>query len=86
MESLVCAIGAAVLPGTRPGRDDNFFFLGGDSLSAQQVISRLCQQLSLALPVSLLFEFPTPQGLSIELERLLDWTLAQLDDQEAERS
>ncbi len=48
----------AILP------DDNFFDLGGNSLIAAQIISRINKQLSVSMPVSQLFNNPTIEKLA----------------------
>jgi len=50
------------------GLDDNFFVLGGHSLSATQVMARLGAALNLELSVRLLFETPTIAGLAGSIE------------------
>lgn len=76
--------------------DDNFFLLGGDSLSAARVLARLKAELGLVtLPeVRLVFEFPTVAALAAELGRPeaeppLDAALLaridELSDEEVER-
>jgi acyl carrier protein len=62
-----------------PGRDANFFLLGGDSLSGTRVITRLAEQLSIDLQPSLLFTAPTVRTLAEQLDHLIDQTLAQLE-------
>jgi acyl-CoA synthetase (AMP-forming)/AMP-acid ligase II len=52
------------------GREGDFFMLGGDSLRATQVLTRLSQSLALELPTPLLFRLPTPALLACELERI----------------
>jgi thioester reductase-like protein len=47
---------------------DNFFDLGGHSLKAAQVISRLREQLSINIPLNYLFSEPTVAGLSSNLD------------------
>jgi amino acid adenylation domain-containing protein len=56
LEAQVAAIWQAVLDSGPVGLYDNFWDLGGHSLSATQVVSRLRQQLALDVPVELLFE------------------------------
>lgn len=70
LEELVSATFSDLLEQAVPGRDANFFLLGGDSLSGTRVISRLAQALSLDLNPSILFDCPTVRGLA---ERLQEW-------------
>src|SRR5205807_8001891 len=44
--------------------DDNFFALGGNSLLAAQMISRLCRHLRTEIPIRLAFESPTLRDLA----------------------
>jgi acyl carrier protein len=48
--------------------DDNFFLLGGDSLSAVRVISRIKKRLNVEVSISEFFSDPTPSGLASRLE------------------
>jgi thioesterase domain-containing protein/acyl carrier protein len=50
------------------GRDTSFFELGGDSLRAAQVMSRLSEAAGASLAVRSIFEFPTVAGLAKILE------------------
>ncbi|HKV38268.1 MAG TPA: phosphopantetheine-binding protein, partial [Blastocatellia bacterium] len=52
------------------GANDDFFNMGGNSLVAIQVISRLRKELELDLPMSALFENPTISSLSAALAAL----------------
>ncbi|MFD8637329.1 amino acid adenylation domain-containing protein, partial [Streptomyces sp. NPDC059656] len=55
-EELVAMVWASVLDAPRIGRHDDFFALGGHSLSATRVAARLRQSLGLDLPLHTLFE------------------------------
>jgi acyl-CoA synthetase (AMP-forming)/AMP-acid ligase II len=79
LEELVASVIAEVLELNPPGRDANFFLLGGDSLSGTRVITRLAEQLSLDLQPTLLFTAPTVRTLAERLDQLLDEDLAQLE-------
>ncbi|HST62418.1 MAG TPA: amino acid adenylation domain-containing protein, partial [Longimicrobium sp.] len=62
-EELVAAIWERVLE-VRPGVHDNFFDLGGHSLRATQVVSRIRDAFGIDLPLRALFEEPTVAGLA----------------------
>jgi amino acid adenylation domain-containing protein len=51
------------------GRNDDFFALGGHSLSATRLYARLKETLQVALPLRALFEHRTPAALAHELRR-----------------
>ena len=53
-ESCVAAF-ERILQLDRIGRNDNFFALGGDSIRATQVISRLAEDVGLDLPPTIVF-------------------------------
>ena len=65
MEEGVARIWQEVLHRERISTDENFFDLGGHSLMATQVISRIRERFRVELPIRALFENPTIQGLSI---------------------
>jgi amino acid adenylation domain-containing protein len=62
-EEMVAGIWESVL-GVRPGALDNFFDLGGHSLRATQVVSRIREAFAVDLPLRALFEEPTVAGLA----------------------
>ncbi|MFB7785592.1 amino acid adenylation domain-containing protein [Streptomyces vinaceus] len=79
-EELVAMVWASVLDVPRIGRHDDFFTLGGHSLSATRVAARLRQSLGLDLPLHTLFEQRTVAALAIAVETVL---LAELDAEPA---
>ena len=67
-ESAVLAIWQEVLRTSPIGINDNFFDLGGNSLLAIQVISRLRDQFQIGLSLTLLFEAPTIEALATGID------------------
>ncbi|MEW1658553.1 amino acid adenylation domain-containing protein [Streptomyces sp. NPDC093707] len=69
-EELVAEVWAEVLGIglDKAGRFDNFFALGGHSLKATRVISRLNTRLETQLPLRALFECPTLEAFAAELD------------------
>ncbi|MDB6112568.1 MAG: cyclohexanecarboxylate-CoA ligase [Pedosphaera sp.] len=59
MERFLAGTWREVLRQDKVGIHDNFFDLGGHSLSAMQVISRLQMSLGVELSITALFDFPT---------------------------
>ena len=64
VEELVARTFEQVLDVDRVGVDDDFFALGGDSLSASLVVARIGAALDVRVPVRSVFEAPTVGGLA----------------------
>ncbi|MFD3505869.1 non-ribosomal peptide synthase/polyketide synthase [Nocardia sp. NPDC058666] len=66
-ESVVAQVFGEVLGIEQVGADDDFFALGGNSLVATQVVSRLGAALDRTVSLKALFEAPTVQALAAQL-------------------
>ncbi|GBE74656.1 hypothetical protein myaer87_18830 [Microcystis aeruginosa NIES-87] len=64
-QEAIAAIFGQVLKLEKVGINDNFFEIGGNSLQATQVISRLRESFALELPLRRLFEQPTVADLAL---------------------
>src|SRR5437660_1381846 len=60
----IASLWAEVLELPAAGPDDDFFELGGDSLSAVQVLSRLQGRFGVRLSLAAFFAHPTPAGVA----------------------
>jgi len=67
-EQLIARAWQEVLGRGSISRDSGFFALGGHSLTAVQVVSRLNESLGRELPVRLLFEFPVLCELALAID------------------
>jgi amino acid adenylation domain-containing protein len=67
-EEILCGIWEEVLGQERVGVRDNFFEMGGHSLLAMQMISRVRGVFGVELALRRLFEKPTVRGLGEEIE------------------
>jgi len=70
MEKKLAEIWQEVMGGLQPGRQSNFFALGGNSLLAVQVAARILDVFHVELPLSAIFEHPTISALAIRVSKL----------------
>ena len=68
LEKALAEIWAEVLHLERVGAHDNFFYLGGDSILATLVVSRVRRDLQLELALVSFFEKPTVAEMALSLE------------------
>jgi amino acid adenylation domain-containing protein len=68
IEEMLVGIWSEVLDVSRVGIRDNFFDLGGHSLRAVQMVSRVREVFQKELPIRLLFENPTIEALAAFIE------------------
>ncbi len=64
LERLLCELWQEVLGSPVPGVQANFFRLGGDSLKAVQILTRLKEKLPVPLSLAAFFATPTVEGLA----------------------
>jgi amino acid adenylation domain-containing protein/non-ribosomal peptide synthase protein (TIGR01720 family) len=79
LERLIAAVWQEVLRVPAVGRDDNFFDLGGNSLSIVQVHGKLKERTGRELAVVDLFQYPTVGALAQHLQHDADETPASSD-------
>ncbi|MEV2218883.1 amino acid adenylation domain-containing protein [Nocardia vinacea] len=72
LESTVAAVFAEVIGIDRVGVDDDFFGLGGNSLLAAQVVSRLRKVTGAQIKVAWFFTEPTVLGISKQISAVLE--------------
>ncbi|WP_414578854.1 MupA/Atu3671 family FMN-dependent luciferase-like monooxygenase [Anabaena sp. CCY 9402-a] len=84
-EQVIATIIASVLNLEKVGIADNFFEIGGNSLNAMQVISRLRQTFGVELPLRQMLESPTVMELSAHIEQIFS-TIQKLQSTPVELS
>ncbi|PWK86299.1 non-ribosomal peptide synthase protein (TIGR01720 family)/amino acid adenylation domain-containing protein [Lentzea atacamensis] len=76
-EEALCREWAEVLGRDEVGTDDDFFALGGDSISSLRLMSRVRRSFGVEVSPRDLFDAPTVAGLA---ERIVDLVLAKLEN------
>lgn len=69
-ELLLASIWSELLGGVQAGRNDSFFELGGDSLLALRLLSRIQAAFGVAVPLSSLFSHPVLSSLAELISKL----------------
>ncbi len=84
LELKIADLFAKVLDLDRVSIYDNFFLLGGDSLSGTQLVSRICQTFAVNIPIRSLFELPTVADLASFMANCIETIAPQSNDFEYE--
>ena len=82
VEELLAGIWQTLLDVERVGAHDNFFKLGGHSLAATRMLSRLRDAIQIELPLQTLFESPTLEECAVAVEDLLLAEMGELAESE----
>jgi acyl carrier protein len=85
-EDVIAAICAEVLELDQVGVEHNFFALGGHSLRATVLASRLASTFGCVVKVRDVFEQPTVAALSVRVEQLLIDEIVAMSDEEIDLS
>jgi amino acid adenylation domain-containing protein len=67
IEWSLVSIWSGLLGSDRIGRDDHFFSLGGHSLMAVQLLSRIRQKLQVEIPLTMIFRYPLLSELARQI-------------------
>jgi len=80
-EARLASIWQELLGAERVGINDNFFEIGGHSLLAMRVMSSIRKELSISVPIKMLFKFTSISDLSkyLELEKQTITNLQEKD-------
>lgn len=70
IETKISSIWQALLDKSQIGINENFFEIGGHSLSATKLVSQISKELGVSLSVSKVFQKPTIHDLALEVEAI----------------
>jgi len=84
-EQQVAVIVAGLLGFERVGVNENFFYLGGNSLFGTQLIARLRDAFGVDVPLLGLFDHSTVSNLAAEIERLIVTKVKATNEDEVQR-
>jgi len=84
IEQRVASILAELLGIGQLSAEDNFFLLGGHSLLGTQLIARVCNEFGIELSLRSLFDAPTVERLSEQIETLLMAKVEAMSEEEAQ--
>jgi acyl carrier protein len=84
IEELLVEIWSEILKIERIGVFDNFFEMGGHSLTAIRLVSRVIEAFDLTLPINLVFEKPTIAAYSEHIETTILKLMEEMDLEENE--
>jgi acyl transferase domain-containing protein len=76
LEQTVSEIWKAVLGYPQISRDDDFFALGGDSLTGMQILARIRAELNVDVPFRAVLEFSTVRSFAASLSATINARLA----------
>ena len=82
VEEALVSIWAQVLKLDQVGIHDNFFDLGGNSLLANQVISRVISAFQVKVPLDALFRSPTAADMAVAI---IQYQAERIDEEEVAR-
>jgi len=85
-EQKLAEILAPLLGLEQVGVEDNFFMLGGHSLLAAQVVARVRDAFGVELTLRSLFDHPTAEGMSAEIEQLVLAKLKGMSEEEVQHA
>ena len=83
-ETAIAEIWEQIL-GNTVGVNDQFLDLGGNSLIAIQVISRLRRSFQVKVPLTLVFDAPTVAEMAVAIELALIEEIEELDEAEVQQ-